>query len=155
MRINNNDIFRIEIVQKIQNQRLLGIDFGLARVGTAVTDALHISITPKEVLLYQATDFWKKLIKLIEFERIGGIVIGIPYEENEEHILRNHIENFIQELSDKTSIQIFRQDESFSSVQAVNVMLEIGKKKKQRSKKGTKDSVAAAIILQNFLESIE
>ena len=143
---------KIEIAKIIKNKRLLGIDFGLARVGIAVTDELHISVAPKETLLFQKSDFWEKLIKIIEIERIGGIVIGIPYEENEEHEMRNSIEEFITDLSDRIQIPIFYQDESFSSIQAVNLMLEIGTKKKKRTQKGTKDRIAAAIILQNFLE---
>jgi RNase H-fold protein (predicted Holliday junction resolvase) len=135
------------------------------RVGLAVADELHISITPQKTLLFQKTDFWEKLMKILIEEKIGGIVVGVPYDyceeyENnyEEHDMRDSIENFISELrsrielDSRTNISIFRQDESFSSVQAVNVMLEIGKKKKKRTEKGIKDGVAAAIILQNFIE---
>ena len=146
---------KVETSEIIKNKRLLGIDFGLVRVGVAVTDELHISVAPKETLLFQKSDFWEKLIKIIESERIGGIVIGVPYEENEEHDMRSSIEEFISDLSSRTDIPIFYQDESFSSIQAVNIMLKIGKKKKKRTQAGIKDRVAAAIILQNFLKYVE
>jgi len=141
-----------KISETIKNKRLLGIDFGLARVGLAITDELHISIMPKETLLFQKSDFWIRLIKIIENERIGAIVIGIPYDENEEHEMRDYIEKFTSDLANKISIPFFFQDESFSSRQAVSIMLENGKKKKNRTQKGATDRVAAAIILQNFLE---
>jgi len=144
-----NKIFEI-----IKNKRLLGIDFGLARVGIAVADELHISITPKETLLFQKSDFWENLLKIIEVERIGIIVVGIPYSENEEHEMREPIENFISELNSKIDIPIFYQDETFSSRQAVNIMITNGKRKKQRATKGTTDKIAAAVILQDFLNNI-
>jgi putative Holliday junction resolvase len=87
-------------------------------------------------------------------------VIGVPYTENEEHPLRQHIEKFQTTLnnlldSENISLPIHYQDESFTSIDAVNVMIEIGKKKKQRAKKGNKDGVAAALILRDFMETIE
>ena len=124
----------------------------MARVGLAITDELHISIMPKETLLFQKPDFWERLIKIIENERIGSIVIGIPYDDNEEHEMREPIEKFSLDLVRKINIPFFYQDESFSSRQAVSIMIENGTKKKKRTQKGTTDRVAAAVILQNFLE---
>ena len=141
-----------KISEIIKNKRLLAIDFGLARVGIAISDELHISIMPKETLLFQKPDFWERLIKIVKNERIGCIIIGIPYDENEEHNMREPIEAFSSDLASKINIPFFYQDESFSSRQAVDIMLENGKKKKKRSQKGTTDGVAAAIILQSFLE---
>jgi putative Holliday junction resolvase len=140
----------------LKNKRLAGIDYGLARVGIAVTDELHISITPKAVLLRQENDFWLKLKELLEVEKIAGIVVGMPfYENNSESKIVNEINSFAEKLKKIVDIPIFFQDESYSSIQAVETMLQIGKKKKKRAEKGAKDKIAAAIILQNFLTSIE
>jgi putative Holliday junction resolvase len=142
-----------------KGKKILAVDFGLARVGVAVTDELHISIAPKETLLYQKPDFWKRLIALLMSERIGGIVVGTPYFDDEEHDMRRPIEGFVAMLKEQLalsnlSIPITFQDESYSSVYAANVMIEIGKKKKKRTTKGIKDGVAAAIILQGYLDSL-
>lgn len=138
----------------LKNKRIAAIDFGLVRVGIAVTDELHISITPKITLLYQKIDFWEKLVNLLKAERIGGIVVGIPFEQNGEYSLKEEIDIFIDRLNRKADIPIFFQDESYTSVKAVDTMLEIGKKKKKRTEKGMKDRIAAAIILKDFLDNL-
>jgi len=138
----------------LKNKRIAAIDFGLARVGIAITDELHISITPKITLLYQKIDFWEKLMDLFKKEKIGGIVVGIPFEQNNEYSLKEEIDTFVNRLNKKTNIPIFFQDESYTSVKAVDTMLEIGKKKKKRTEKGMKDRIAAAIILKDFLDNL-
>ena len=140
-------------------KRILAIDFGLERVGIAISDELHIAITPHPTLLYNNPNFWQQLINIIKSNNIGSVVIGVPYEENEEHPLCQHIEKFQTILQnffndEKINIPIYHQDESFTSIEAMNVMIEIGKKKKQRAKKGNKDKVAAVLILRNFMETI-
>lgn len=144
-------------MDSLTNKRLMGIDFGTTRVGIAVCDSLHISITPQKTLLYQNNLFWCKLLDIIKYENIGGIVVGTPFEDNEEHAMRLPINNFIVELkknlltADK-NVPIFTQDESFTSINAAKILLDNGTRKKKRSTKGTKDRVAAALILKFFLE---
>ena len=138
--------------------RILAIDFGLKRIGLAISDELHYAISPIQSLQYDNSNFWELLLENISNNKIGTIVIGIPYKEGEDHILRIPIENFYVQLSTQLlthhlSIPIYFQDESNSSEDAMKLMIKIGKKKKQRSKKGIIDSFSAAIILRDFLEN--
>jgi putative Holliday junction resolvase len=144
----------------LQNKRLLAVDFGLARVGLAVCDSLHIAITPKTTLLYQNEDFWNNFIDVLRTEDIKGIVVGVPYEPNEEHPMREHIDAFLAKLQTQLNtnnfiLPIFLQDESYTSREAVNVMFTSGRKKKYRSTRGNTDKIAAALILRDFLECID
>jgi putative Holliday junction resolvase len=140
----------------LYNKRIMGIDFGLERIGIAISDKLHIAISTEPTLHYSNPNFWKDLIKLILEKEIGGIVLGVPYTEKEEHPMKEHIEEFEKKLRLKLdkldfSIPIEHQDENYTSRNAVNTMLEIGKKKKHRSRKGSIDAVAAGLILREWL----
>lgn len=138
-------------------KRIMGIDFGLVRVGIAISDKLHIAISTEPTLIYTDSNFWNKIKKIILEQEIGCIVLGTPYNENEEHLMRKHIEEFEHKLQSeletlKLNIPIKYQNESYTSRNAVNTMLEIGKRKKQRSKKGNIDAIAAGLILKQWLE---
>ncbi len=151
-----NDICKHkEIANQIRGKRMLAVDFGLRRVGVAVCDIYHIAITPKKTLQYKDNDFWEKIISLIFAEEVKIIVIGIPYNntKNGDDIISYDLKEFIHLLSSKIELPIFYQDESYSSKRALKTMLEIGKKKKNRAQKGSIDGIAAAIILQDFIDS--
>ncbi|MDR0927841.1 MAG: Holliday junction resolvase RuvX [Ignavibacteria bacterium] len=135
--------------------RIAGIDFGLKRVGIALSDELHISVSPQPTLLYEATDFWEKLLAVFADENVEAVVVGTPYLDDEDHPMREPIEQFISDLSERTPLPLHTQDESYSSANAVNVMLEISKKKKKRATKGVTDGIAAALILEDYLYSIK
>lgn len=143
--------------EELKLKRLLGIDFGMVRVGLALSDALHISTTPLETLQYKDNNFWNNLSEIINKNNVGGIVVGIPiYEaETETHSkLISNINIFVNKLKKITSLPIFMQDECLTSKKAVTAMIEMGKKKKFRSTKGNTDKIAAAIILQEFLNNL-
>lgn len=80
------------------------------------------------------------------------MVIGYPFRnDNKETDVTKEIEHFINQLKTKTEIQIFVFDESYSTIRAEKLMLELGKKKKDRRKKENKDLISAAIILRDFI----
>ncbi len=144
-----------ENYQHLKNKRLAAIDFGLKRVGLAVCDPMHITVSTRPVLDYTAEVFWKKLLNFFEKEQIEAIVVGAPYNFNNKNSnILSKVMNFVKELKEKTTLEIILYDESFSSKKASSVMLEIGMKKKQRQKKGNADKIAAAVILREFLNEL-
>ncbi len=144
-----------ENYQHLKNKRLASIDFGLKRVGLAVCDPMHITVSTRPVLDYTAEDFWKNLQNFFEKEHIEAIIVGAPYNFNNKssNILSKVLE-FVKALKEKTALEIILYDESYSSKKASSVMLEIGMKKKQRQKKGNADRIAAAVILREFLNEL-
>jgi putative Holliday junction resolvase len=141
-----------QIKYKIKGKRLLGIDFGLKRVGIAVSDELGITTTPIATLDYSATDFWENFSKILHKERATICVVGIPnYEYKTKSSIIKELNSFIEFLREKLNLEIYTFDESLTSNEATYTLVEIGKKKKTRKTKGEKDKVAAAIILRNFL----
>lgn len=145
-----------EIKEIIKEKRLAGIDYGLKRVGFAVCDEFHITVTPKCTFQRQSTNFWQELMEAIKNNNIGALVVGVPfgYEQKRSNIAKDVLK-FIEELKKRTDLKIIPFDESFSSYEAMNTMIKIGKKKKKRAVKETKDMIAAAVILRSFLQEIE
>ena len=146
----------MNLIDDIKGKRLAGIDYGLKRVGFAVADELHITVSPRKTFLRDSPGFWEELIDEIKLENIGGIIVGVPYGyENMKSNIAKNVKKFISELEKRTTLKIIPFDESFSSYEAMDTMINIGKKKKKRTDKGTKDMIAAAVILRNFLKESE
>lgn len=145
-----------KIRQNIKGKRLLSVDFGMKRIGTAISDEFHITISPQKVFLKEEKGFPENFLGFLKKENIGVMIIGIPvHKDNEESELLKEIHNFIELIKEKTGLLVFETDESYTSVEAVKIMVDIGTKKKKRGTKGSKDLVSAALILRRFLEEVE
>ena len=140
----------------LRGKRLASLDYGRKRVGFAVCDELHITVTPRK--FYDITDenFWKHLLTDIIVERVSAIIVGVPYRhDNIQTEMILEIKQFIEEVKVKTELPVYEQDEAFSSKEAMGTMINIGRKKKKRAQKGSADMVAAAVILRDFLQELE
>lgn len=142
--------------EKLKNKRIAAIDYGKRRIGIAVCDIMHITVTPKITIDSSINDKYEAILKFINEESVDALVVGIPLrddDKNKEFI--DEIRDFIQVIQDKSGLDVYEQDESYSSIEALDTMIEIGYGKKKRRHKENKDKIAAAIILRHFLESIE
>ncbi|AZQ43758.1 Holliday junction resolvase RuvX [Nonlabens ponticola] len=132
--------------------RILAIDYGKKRTGIAVTDPLQmIASALCTVKTYELKKF---LEDYLNQEEVEAIVIGEPkqmdYTDSE---LGGVINAFAGELKEKyPQLSIERVDERFTSKMAFQSMIDSGMKKKQRRDKGMVDQIAAAIILQTYLD---
>jgi putative pre-16S rRNA nuclease len=132
--------------------RILGLDYGTVRIGVAISDPSKIIAQPKGFI---KADKKKQCIadieKICREFSVEKIVIGLPLhmsgEEGESAIAARELGVAIQE---KIEIPIHFIDERLSTISAEKILIEAnikGKKKKEKV-----DSVAAAIILQNYLD---
>jgi len=138
----------------IEKKRLLGIDFGAKRVGIAITDPLRI-FAYALVPIPNDNNFWKTFNKLFNDFNIETIVLGYPLKESGNRSSSTElIEKFKEELEKKVKIPIVLSDERYTSVIAKQQILESVTSKKKRQNKGLVDKNAAAIILQEYLDSI-
>ena len=138
----------------IEQKRLLGIDFGTKRVGIAITDPLRI-FAYALVTITNDNNFWKVFNQLLVDYEIETIVLGYPLKESGKRSSSTElIEKFKEILENNTNIPIVLSDERYSSVIAKQQILESVKSKKKRQDKGLVDKNAAAIILQEYLDSI-
>jgi putative Holliday junction resolvase len=132
--------------------RILAFDFGLKRVGIAVTDPLQLIANTLETV--PTSEIFAFIKSYCTKEEVEIFVVGYPYSHgHSENEIAKHIDSFILKLSqlypDK---KVQKIDESFTSRMAQQTLLMSGVKKKERRKKGNIDAISANIILQTYLE---
>lgn len=140
-------------LEYLKGKRIASVDFGFKRLGVAVCDELHITITPSKVFDYSSKDFWSSFLDFLEKERVSALVVGFPFrDDNKETEVTLAIKQFVEHFRSISQIPVFLFDETNSTIKAQKIMIEIGKSKKQRRKKENKDLISAAIILKEFIE---
>ena len=133
--------------------RLLAIDYGLKRVGLAVSDPMQIIATALETVpAHTVLDFLKRYCAR---ESVEAFVVGKPLDlDLKPTDSTKAVEKFVQQLKkffpDQT---VHLHDERFTSKMALDAMIRGGSTKKDRRKKENIDKVSATIILQSFMES--
>lgn len=135
--------------------RILAIDYGLKRTGIAVTDPLKIiasALTTIESpkLIAFLKDYFSR-------EQVELIIIGEPknWDDTDTHatpLVRKIVEKIKKEFP---HIPLKLVDERYTSKMASSALIDMGLKKKQRQDKSLVDKVAATIILQEYLRSLE
>lgn len=133
-------------------ERILAIDFGLKRIGLALTDPLKMFAYPFKTISNDDNTI-DELIVIINHYNVKKIIVGYPLKENgNKSGLTISVEKFVNFLKLKTPVNIVMQDERYSSELAFSKVLESVTKKKKRRDKGLIDKNAASIILQDYLD---
>jgi putative holliday junction resolvase len=137
----------------LTEQRLIAIDYGEKRIGIAVTDPLNIFVYPL-VTLPNDHKFFTELKKIIDEYHVVKIILGYPLKESgEESNSSKAVLKFKDELTDKIKLPAELVDERYSSDIAKQRMIESVPSKKKRRDKSLLDKNAAAIILEDYLNS--
>ena len=135
--------------------RIIAIDYGGKRTGLAVTDPMQIiatgliTIDSKELIPYLKKYFLTEVVELI--------IIGLPknWDESDTHgtpLVEAAIKKLQKEFP---QIPLKSVDERYTSKMAKDAMIQMGMKKKDRQVKSNVDIIAATIILQEYLQSIQ
>ncbi len=137
--------------------RVLGIDYGEARAGIAITDELNITSQGLKTIEHKGNDkvLLVELDKILEQYNIETIVVGMPINMNGTEGPRvEKTKKFIHKLKCKyNKIKIETIDERLTTVQAYRTMndLEINKKKKRQ----IVDTISAVYILEVYINKIK
>lgn len=135
--------------------RILAIDYGGKRTGLAVTDPMQIIATGLATIESKELIPWLK--KYFLSEAVELIVIGLPknWDESDTHgtPLAEAAIKKLQKAFPKIPVKAV--DERYTSKMAKDAMLQMGMKKKDRQVKGNVDIIAATIILQEYLQTIQ
>lgn len=138
--------------------RILGIDYGDARVGIAITDALGITAQGLETIHYEGNDkiLLRRLDEILQkFNDVEIIVVGMPINMKGEKTLRAEVtEKFIHKLKCKyNKLKIDYIDERLTTVSAHKTMnlLQINKKEKRN----IVDTISAVYILETYLNKMK
>ena len=132
--------------------RMIGIDYGRARVGVAMSDPLGIFASPLEtVASAKIIDY---LQKIATSEHVVRFVVGYPMNlDGRPAEAAADVDAFLKRLARHfPSIPVSLEYERFTSVLAHRAMIDGGMKKSERRKKESVDKISAAIILQSYID---
>jgi putative holliday junction resolvase len=139
-------------VNEYENGRILGLDYGSVRVGIAISDPSGTIATGLKTLRNDST-LIRRIADLVREHQIGRIVIGLPVSlKGKDSRKTEEVRTFCRALEEHVALPIILQDERYSSKDALATMIEMNTTRKQRRNKGRIDEMAAAIILQSFLD---
>jgi len=129
--------------------RSLGVDYGTKRVGLAMSDALGITARPLSVV--SRSTVVAEVANLVIEHDVGTIVVGLPTGlSGDEGMSASEARKLADELGAATGVQVILVDERYTSRIAEDALLESGMKRRKRRE--SVDKVAAAIILQDYLD---
>lgn len=125
--------------------KILGIDYGRAKIGLALGE--NFLAEPHKVIKYKSFDIlFKQIDEIARKEGVVRIVVGVS-----ESKMAKESQDFGERLNESLNIPVDFQDETLSSQDAGRLAIEAGISRKKR--KGLEDAYAAAILLQNYLDT--
>lgn len=137
----------------MQQRRKMGVDYGDARIGIAMTDPLNIICSPFEVYKNNGIDdALAHLCKLIKDYNVDEVAMGLPLNmdgsEGERAVLHRQIGEKLAALS---GVKVHYIDERLTSAEAEEFLIENRVRREKR--KEIIDKIAAQIILQTFMNN--
>lgn len=134
-------------------KRIVGIDYGMARIGVAISDPHKIIASPLKTIPVQKSLKLtvEMLLKELKDYSIEEFVIGMPYKLNGKLSFSSDETNFfIEELKKQSSAPIKIWDERLTTMQVERAMKDGNMSRKKRSK--VIDAACATLILQSYLD---
>ncbi len=135
-------------------RRILGVDFGRARIGIAVSDELGMLAHPVETIPAAPRNAAARIAEIVREKNVERVVVGLPRHmngsmgESADEALA-----FVEKLRSLLPCDVVTWDERLSTV-AANRALQAGGKKTRNSRSYV-DQVAAQMILQGYLDRLQ
>jgi len=130
----------------------MALDVGDSRIGVALSDPLEMLASPLTIIrrLNEASDI-QNVANLVNEHKVGKLLVGLPLSlSGETGMQAQKVKDFTEKLASVLFIPLEMVDERFSTVTAREYMHETAKKKDHFKKKD--DAIAAAVILQSYLD---
>jgi len=129
---------------------ILGVDFGRARIGLAISDELRLLAHPLATIPF-GEDAIGRIAELVQERTIERVVVGVPkLMSGKMGAAADEVLRFVKKLQATLSCQVVTWDERLTTVAAQRALQESGKKTRQS--RAYIDQVAAQIILQGYLD---
>jgi putative Holliday junction resolvase len=134
--------------------RILALDHGTRRIGVAVSDETKTIAQPLEYIPAEPfADFLARLKKLLVEKEVDLILIGLPRNMDGSYgPAVQKVETFVAVLKTAITVPVKTWDERLTSAQANRILIEGGVRRNKRKEKV--DKMAAAILLQSYLDGI-
>jgi putative Holliday junction resolvase len=133
--------------------RVMCLDVGDRRIGVAMSDPTGLIASPREVV-YRSDDesAYNAIARLAGQYQAEEMVIGMPYSlSGAIGPAAEKVKAFAEELARRVTIKIITWDERMTTIAADRAMRETGVKKQRQN--SLRDAIAAALILQSYLDS--
>jgi putative Holliday junction resolvase len=132
---------------------LLGIDYGRARVGVAISDELHLLAHPLETIAAKANVI-DRIARIVRDRHVSKIVVGLPkHMSGETGNAAAEVKQFVEKLGSVVQCDVVTWDERLTTMAAHRSLRETGKKTRQT--RAYVDQVAAQWILQGYLDRLQ
>lgn len=133
--------------------RIMGLDVGGRRIGVAVSGPAGLLAEPLTTLARREDDrAVERVAELARRHRVDEVVVGLPLEPSgREGPQARRVKAFVRKLATRLEIPIREVDERYTTQQARRLMIERGLSPSRD--KGREDAVAAAVILQAYLDA--
>ena len=140
--------------KNLSNQTFIAFDYGERRTGVAIGQSITCTARPLTTLLAANNQpNWSEIKKLIEDWQPNEIIVGIPEKNDENKALRKKIMHFCQQLSQISSLPVTTHDETLTSDEAYQQLKAQRSKSKGKIGKQEIDQLAAAILLQSWMNA--
>ncbi|HEY2799311.1 MAG TPA: Holliday junction resolvase RuvX [Chthoniobacterales bacterium] len=135
-------------------KRILGIDYGTARIGLALSDELQMLAHPAETITVAKTrDPAARIAEIVREKNVERIIVGLPRHMNgTAGASAEEAQALAKKLRGLVSCEVRTWDERLSTVAAHRALREAGKSTRQT--RGYIDQVAAQMLLQSYLDSL-
>jgi putative Holliday junction resolvase len=130
--------------------RILGLDFGRARIGVAISDELQMLAHPLETIPANEEPA-SRVAEIVREKQVDHVVVGIPRQMNGQiGTAATEVLEFVEKLRAILPCPVVTWDERLTTVAAHRALRDAGKK--TRDTRGYVDQVAAQMILQTYLD---
>lgn len=133
--------------------RLMAVDHGQKRIGVAISDSTGTISYPLTVMEHESMKSdAARVVELADSNAVERIIVGKSFDdEGNPNAAGRRAERFAEELRSHTKVPVEMWDESLTTQDARTVRLKLGGSRRKRT--GHQDSLAAALILQSYLDS--
>ena len=135
--------------------RILAIDHGVKRIGIALSDELKMIAQPLEFVPAEPfATLVVRLTELVQEKEVEMILVGMPRNMNGSYgPAALKVEEFVAALKSALPVPIKTWDERLTSAQANRILIASNVRRDKRKQKV--DKMAAAILLQSYLDSLQ
>lgn len=135
-------------------KRIMGIDYGVKRIGIAVSDALGITAQPVEVLHRKSVEEdMRRINEIIKEKQVELIVMGMPSNMNgTPGSLSGEIKWYAGRMQEATGLPVEFAEERLTTLTAERMLTEEADLSREKRKQ-VRDKIAAVFILQNYMDT--
>ena len=137
--------------------RILALDVGERHTGVAISDPTETIARPLETIHHQSkAEVVKAVAALVEEHGVGRIVVGRPLSlDGTVGPQAERVDSYAEALEEAVEVPVAAWDERFSTEKAGEVLLQTRSEKARRRARadGELDAIAAAVILQSYLDA--